>query len=752
MKNTPTPHSHTLHPHHTPYTRTLTPTPFTLQIEEEHKLKREIPGTKDSLEIIVLDTSGQENFANLRARWFSWADIYIIMYNMGDLSSLDQAQSFYNQLKDAKFAGTKPKQQQLVSLPGANDLCIVLCATGSDLDSSREVSKHQGEDLSAEWGCPYVEVSAFNGNNVEKCLQLCIEQWNMNASQRETQQKSRRSILDQKVKVQEEFDESRDRKEERAKWVREKLQTSSSVLENEMKGNLSRLAEGKFKQRFYELRNHVLTEYDREGGKVLTVFKVTPKTSFSEYQKDPEHLSFVCDIPTSNNPEKSSSSLQLIFKADNLEEMTLWLNSFLKQTLEPELVKSITQNEEYAQLMQTASFSRGSGFSVEEYGISYETNRRYRPSMEDEHTAMDMFGGDQNSGFFAIYDGHGGVRSAKFVEKALPKELLKRTPLPTKPDDVLDWLRKGFLAVDEQLCNELKVGIDDSGCTAAVAYLTWNGNDHMLYTANVGDSRVVLCQGSQATRLTIDHNAKTCPEEIKRVSDQNGYIVHDKVMGMLSVTRAFGDYGLKQWVHADPHMTQTVLQHTTEPIFVIIACDGLWDVVSDEEAAQLLQKERSCKDMSHKLLYTALSKGTKDNVSIMVLRLTSQRNRAESLWSGLTTHLDTHIKNKYYEKEWEALETREVKRSPALFSIGNQTFNRDKNRYQNIIPLDKHRVVLQQEDQKPGSDYINASWITMDKITYIASAAPMPNSFYDFYRMIWECNIPVVVMLTKIME
>lgn len=81
-------------------------------------------------------------------------------------------------------------------------------------------------------------------------------------------------------------------------------------------------------------------------------------------------------------------------------------------------------------------------------------------------------------------------------------------------------------------------------------------------------------------------------------------------------------------------------------------------------------------------------------------------------------------------------------------SSGSDLINCHKNRYADVFPNESTRVVLKQIDGY-GSDYINANIINKK---YIMTQAPLPQTFHDFWRMIWEYEIPVVVMLTKLVE
>lgn len=83
----------------------------------------------------------------------------------------------------------------------------------------------------------------------------------------------------------------------------------------------------------------------------------------------------------------------------------------------------------------------------------------------------------------------------------------------------------------------------------------------------------------------------------------------------------------------------------------------------------------------------------------------------------------------------------------------NQEQNRHKNRYANVVAYDHSRVVLQPLGY-PGSDYVNANYIDglSNKQMYIATQGPMPETFEDFWRMVWECNCSTIVMITKLEE
>ncbi|XP_059500551.1 receptor-type tyrosine-protein phosphatase S isoform X40 [Stegostoma tigrinum] len=84
----------------------------------------------------------------------------------------------------------------------------------------------------------------------------------------------------------------------------------------------------------------------------------------------------------------------------------------------------------------------------------------------------------------------------------------------------------------------------------------------------------------------------------------------------------------------------------------------------------------------------------------------------------------------------------------------NMEVNKPKNRYANVIAYDHSRVLLSAIDGIPGSDYSNSNYIDgyRKQNAYIATQGPLPETFGDFWRMIWEQRSAIVVMMTKLEE
>ena len=131
----------------------------------------------------------------------------------------------------------------------------------------------------------------------------------------------------------------------------------------------------------------------------------------------------------------------------------------------------------------------------------------------------------------------------------------------------------------------------------------------------------MLSKGGQAERLSVDDRCDN-PGEIARIKDIGGVILDNRVGGVLAVTRAFGDHSLKRsGVTAIPH----VLKYTLKPFdkFLIIASDGVWDELSDQDAVNYCKDEVSTKLIAQAIVKAALDKGGKDNISVIVVRFNS---------------------------------------------------------------------------------------------------------------------------------
>jgi len=119
-------------------------------------------------------------------------------------------------------------------------------------------------------------------------------------------------------------------------------------------------------------------------------------------------------------------------------------------------------------------------------------------------------------------------------------------------------------------------------------------------------------------RLTYDHKG-TDKQEAKRIMDSGGFVMSGRVNGVLAVTRSLGDSSMKEFVVGAPYTTETEL--TDDDEMLILACDGIWDVLDDQTACNLIRTISDPQEAATTLVQEATHRYTNDNITVMVIRL-----------------------------------------------------------------------------------------------------------------------------------
>eukprot|EP00587_Corethron_hystrix_P010002 CAMPEP_0113322784 /NCGR_PEP_ID=MMETSP0010_2-20120614/15837_1 /TAXON_ID=216773 ORGANISM="Corethron hystrix, Strain 308" /NCGR_SAMPLE_ID=MMETSP0010_2 /ASSEMBLY_ACC=CAM_ASM_000155 /LENGTH=228 /DNA_ID=CAMNT_0000181401 /DNA_START=331 /DNA_END=1014 /DNA_ORIENTATION=- /assembly_acc=CAM_ASM_000155 len=186
--------------------------------------------------------------------------------------------------------------------------------------------------------------------------------------------------------------------------------------------------------------------------------------------------------------------------------------------------------------------------------------------------------------FLGVYDGHGGRDIVDFLDDYLEENVARELKLVDDDASVLQRIERAFLITDIQ---SRQANILTSGATVVVCLIERTPSHTTLYAANCGDARAVLSRNGVARRLTHDHKADD-PEEIARIETAGGFIIRNRVLGILAVSRSLGDHALKEYVIGQPFLFDIVLEDTDK--FVILACDGVWDVMTDQNAVDIIKK------------------------------------------------------------------------------------------------------------------------------------------------------------------
>lgn len=303
---------------------------------------------------------------------------------------------------------------------------------------------------------------------------------------------------------------------------------------------------------------------------------------------------------------------------------------------------------------------RGAGFETSKgrgdtFDVSVRALRGNRLSMEDEYCI-------RNGGrFAAVFDGHGGGDVSTFLRNQLYDRIeshLKQSSNTTNSaslDTTVSSIRTAFDEIDSQVLKTDK--LQYQGSTAVAVYLHRDDatGRQTLISANVGDSRAILSQSGVAVDLTRDHKPDDKIER-KRIMDMGEKIEWDDYSGVfrvrnLSLSRAIGDRFAKPVVSGEVEIKVFPLEEESKVgtkaahDFVVLASDGLWDVMTSQDCVDFVHKRLSPssaqlknmspievqrqqhtrrKNMSRFLGNEALRRGSGDNVCIIIVWLDSQ--------------------------------------------------------------------------------------------------------------------------------
>lgn len=233
-----------------------------------------------------------------------------------------------------------------------------------------------------------------------------------------------------------------------------------------------------------------------------------------------------------------------------------------------------------------------------QYGIS--SMQGWRMEMEDAHSVKTCLNNSNLSdwSYFAVFDGHAGSNVSIYSAENLLDTIINTDEF--KNNNYEKGIHEGFLNFDNNMRNTLeKKNNEKSGTTAVCAFISSTN----IIIANCGDSRAVLCNSGKPIISTRDHKP-ILPDERERIKAAGGSVMVQRVNGSLAVSRALGDYEYKnvngrgqceQLVSPEPEIL-LYNRDINNDEFLILACDGIWDVMSNEDICDLVYSRLTLTD------------------------------------------------------------------------------------------------------------------------------------------------------------
>lgn len=268
--------------------------------------------------------------------------------------------------------------------------------------------------------------------------------------------------------------------------------------------------------------------------------------------------------------------------------------------------------------------------------VSIHAIRNTRRKMEDRHVSLPTFNhlfglsDSVDRAYFAVFDGHGGMDAARYASVHVHTNA---SHLPELLTDPAAALKEAFRRTDEMFLWKAKRERLQSGTTGVCALIT----GATLHVAWLGDSQVILVQQGQVVKLMEPHKPER-QDEKERIEALGGFVSFMdcwRVNGTLAVSRAIGDVFQKPYVSGEADAASRELTGSED--YLLLACDGFFDVVPHQEVSglvrsHLIRRKGSGLRVAEELVAVARDRGSHDNITVMVVFL---RDPQELLEGGV---------------------------------------------------------------------------------------------------------------------
>lgn len=279
-----------------------------------------------------------------------------------------------------------------------------------------------------------------------------------------------------------------------------------------------------------------------------------------------------------------------------------------------------------------------------------------REEMQDSHVIQDAYHAEVSNlhgsicrlAYYAVFDGHNGLRASRHAAQQLHRQLATRFPkgdMSHVEKEIKRSIMESFKKTDEDFLKRAascKPSWKD-GTTAVVVVAI----DNTLYIANLGDSKAILCRYHEESKkhisvpLSKDHNPTDYGERM-RIQKAGGFVKDGRVMGLLEVSRSLGDGQYKRCgVSCLPDVMRCQL--TPHDRFLVLACDGLWKVFTSDQVLAIVlatlkdetigaegDEKRTldlrCEAACNKLVNEAVRKLSGDNVTVVIVRIAQDKH------------------------------------------------------------------------------------------------------------------------------
>jgi serine/threonine protein phosphatase PrpC len=251
-------------------------------------------------------------------------------------------------------------------------------------------------------------------------------------------------------------------------------------------------------------------------------------------------------------------------------------------------------------------------------GVGFAEMTGLRETMEDSILVRERF--ESDASLFGVFDGHAGARTAMYATYIFAKHLHGRDLTPATLQDIFGRANELIRSTN---CRD--------GATAIVAIR----HPDRVICGQLGDARLVIVRDDGTIKFQTEDHKPQLRREFKRIRDEGSKVVAGRTGGILAVSRAMGDF-LVPGVGRTPEIAEIPLEESDR--WLILACDGVWDVIFNECLGDLARNAKNAKEFAVDLRNIACAMTSMDNISTIVVDLqlapTPHLQRGQSIEFG----------------------------------------------------------------------------------------------------------------------
>ena len=351
-------------------------------------------------------------------------------------------------------------------------------------------------------------------------------------------------------------------------------------------------------------------------GNLDVLKRFNKKINTDDYKSPEKKSNFNNNIKNINSPikfeneeEDKKTKKKSLFSNNNNNNNNNNINNIINVPNQPK-VQEYTTTKEFYSIKQSST--------VLEFSYREDQNIANEDTMEDKGRSIENFNNDKNQILFELFDGHGGVSISHYLQNNFDR--VYRKNLKLFKNDYENCFKTTFKELDMEI---KKLDLVSMGSTACIIHIIKETPSKLVvHCANCGDTRASLISPMKFKRLSYDHRADD-EEEKRRVQNSGGTIINNRVMGALMLSRAFGDFELKSFgVKCEPYYSYTEIDLNEKNQFVILACDGVWDLNTESDFQQLIMFCNDSEMLCSTIIKNTLRKDAWDNLSVFAIKLT----------------------------------------------------------------------------------------------------------------------------------